>query len=226
MPSSMTIQVPKDALPDLKRIAEMDAALFDPFLHAIGEMQPTLTHGQFASKLAEKLPNMERSAIRSILGTALSLYAIMAKDGTPLLPQELAEGIATSSLITKSKDFTSETRKTLSSRLTKLLGFHKTLGVTSKAFDVMTEQERIYCHSRILSDIRPVFTENPETADGAVIIHNLQIAFHRCGEHEEIYIALDTNDLQQLKQVVERAEKKTAALQAMLKTSHVPYLEV
>ena len=92
----------------------------------------------------------------------------------------------------------------------------------------MTENDRIFCGARILSDIRPVFTDSLESASAAVIIHNLQIGFHDSGTgvHKEFYVALDNQDIQKLKEIILRAEKKTQALKAILNKSSVPYLEV
>ncbi len=59
-----------------------------------------------------------------------------------------------------------------------------------------------------------------------MIIHMLQIGFHTGGEHREYYFALDADDIRKLKGVIERAEKKTTALQAILKKAEVNYLEV
>jgi hypothetical protein len=226
MPSRNAIEVPQKALPDLRRIAELSESLFNSFLAAIGETDPTLTRGQFAKKIAEKVPLMEPSDIGAILGTAFILYSIRMKSGMALSAQALADGVANSTLIANANEFTLETKKILSDRIVKLVSDNRSLGVTSKAFDVMTENERTFCAARILSDIRPIFAENPETADAAVIIHNLQIAFHQNGKHQEFYVALDTDDIEILKKVIVRAERKTAALQAILKKSHVPYLEV
>src|ERR1035438_229170 len=152
------------------------------------------------------------------------------KDRRGIDSQEFADEISKSVLASASKDFdfSPEKGRILNSRLQKLLSFDKTLAVTSKAYDVLTEHAHTFCRARIISDIRPVFTNTVESANGAVIIHNLQIGFHEGGdgEHKEFYVALDTDDIQALKEVVIRAEKKTIALRSILKSSSVPYLEV
>ena len=152
------------------------------------------------------------------------------KEKTGSSAHELAQNVAGSYSGIRSKDnhFSPTQAKLLSDRIKSLLSFDKTMAVTAKAFDVMTEHARTFCRARILSDIRPVFTNLDEFASAAVIIHNLQIGFHEggTGEHKEFYVALDTNDIQNLKEVIERAEKKTVALEAILNTSKVPYLEV
>ena len=117
-------------------------------------------------------------------------------------------------------------RDVLQNRLTTLLGFDDSLGVTAKAVDVMTEKSRVFCGARILSDIRPVFATGSDSATSAVIIHNLQIGYHSSGDHQEFYVALDTEDIKTLKGLIVRAEKKTLALKGMLSKAGMNYLEV
>jgi hypothetical protein len=219
------VEIPEKALPDLKRLVELDGMLFEQLLTAISESGPTLTSAKFYSQIAAKAPNVEEATISSIIRAAFSLYSGMQKAKASLTPEELADGVANSSLIAKHTELSPDFKRTLSSRLGRLLKFNKVIAVTSKAFDVMTEHDKIFCDARILSDIRPVFADNPDTADAAVIIHNLQIGFHQQGTHHEVYVALDTDDILKLKEIVERAEIKTKALEAILKRADLPYLE-
>ncbi len=223
MPAAPVI-IPERALPDLKRIAELDDDLFNSLMSAIGEATPTLTREQFSDQISQKvkLPD-EGDHLEAVLRTAFVLYGFRERTG--ISTQDLTQAVTDSATVTKA-EFPADKREKLRSRLALLLSFDKSLGVTLKALDVMTEHERIFCRARILSDIRPVFAEELESAPGAMIIHNLQIGFHKAGKHQEYYFALDTDDIQKLKKIIERAEKKTIALQAILKKSNVRYLEV
>jgi hypothetical protein len=92
--------------------------------------------------------------------------------------------------------------------------------------NVLTAHERIFLTARIFSDIRPVFGDSIESASAAVVVHNLKITVRRNEKEEDIFIALDNNDLRELKEVVDRAEKKTKALASILEKSHVKFLDV
>jgi hypothetical protein len=218
-----SIIIPEGALPDLKRIVELDDKLFSSLMSVIGEATPTLTREQFSSKISEKIKLPDEGDLPAVLRTAFVLYGF--KERTGISTQELTQAVTDSEPVKKA-EFLADKIEKLRSRLALLLGFDKSLGVTLKALDVMTEHERIFCRARILSDIRPVFAEELESAPAAMIIHNLQIGFHEYGRHHEYYFALDTDDIQKLKKIIERAEKKTIALQALLKKSNVRYLEV
>ncbi len=221
MPS---LHIPEEALPDFKKIAEVDQEVFDSLLAAIKETGPTLTRDQFEKKIAGKIKFQGKADLAAILRATLVLYRF--REFNELSAQGMAEAVVDSRLISTSEDFSAEKRESLRKRLSLLLDFDQSLGVTSKAFDVMTENERVFCDARILSDLRPVFAAGKEEALGAVIIHNLRIGFHRAGKHQELYFALDTDDIQKLKEVIERAGKKTAVLESILRKSGVPYLEV
>ena len=87
----------------------------------------------------------------------------------------------------------------------------------SKAVDLQTDDERTFCSARILTDLRPVF--GPKIEDGpkgVVVVHLLKIRFHQSSErnHDEFYVALDGDDLQTLKKVIERAESKAKVMKS------------
>lgn len=219
-----SVNIPEQALPDLKRLAELDDALFESLLKAIGDSSPTLTKTQFSNALAAKVATADDEDIQAVLRPAFALYPIKERAG--LSSNELSKAVTESETIfAAAVQFPPDAKEKLRTRLELLLGFDKSLGISAKALDVMTEHDRIFCKARILSDIRPVFSDQLESA-AAMIIHTLQIGFHQNGEHHECYFALDTDDIQKLKNIIDRAERKTNALQSILKKAEVRYLGV
>lgn len=95
--------------------------------------------------------------------------------------------------------------------------------LVAKAHDLVTEDERIFCHARILTDLRPIFGSNVEDGPKAMIaLHTLKLAFHEQGssdDHGEFYVALDAEDLQTLRKLIDRAEAKAKALSSILNGS-------
>jgi hypothetical protein len=57
-----------------------------------------------------------------------------------------------------------ERREHFKERLINLLSF-ETLTVTTTAVDILTEHEHTLCRARILTDVRPIFRDNPEEPD-------------------------------------------------------------
>jgi hypothetical protein len=223
-----TITIPKSDLPVLKAISELVKQEFDSLLSAMHDTKAVLSKGRFIHSIAEKTNTIDRAKISSILRVVFVLYAMKDRSGTS--SKELAQQVSASyaSSIPKENRPSVEGVEILTNRLIQLLSHDKTVAVTAKAFDVMTEHEHVFCGARIMSDIRPVFAGAVESAAAAVIIHNLQIGFHDSGsgEHKEFYVSLDIYDIQLFKALIERAERKTTALEAILKSAKLPYLEV
>jgi hypothetical protein len=90
--------------------------------------------------------------------------------------------------------------------------------IVSKAFDLATEDERTFCHARILTDVRPVFGSRIEEGPkGAVVVHLLKIDYHQgSSAHHHFYMALDADDLLELRRVIDRAEAKAMNLRSVL----------
>jgi len=111
----------------------------------------------------------------------------------------------------------------LQTRLIELLSI-AALKVDAKAAVLLRDGERRYCHAKILSDIRPVFDDDDlsKKPAGAVITHLLKLAYHvNEAEHKDIYVLLDTDDLESLREVINRASEKNKTLQKFLKDTGI-----
>jgi hypothetical protein len=218
-----SLSIPESDLPVFKRILELTDSQVASLTAALSETNANLKKSAFVNQISKKVENVDASDISSILRVLFILYRM--KDRTRMSVKELAEGVSNS--VSKGGRLSAEQIASLSERIQKLLAFDDTISVTAKAMDVMTEHAHVFCNARILSDIRPVFSSTAESAAAAVVIHTLQIGYHDggTGPHKEFYVALDSADVGKLKEVILRAEKKDVALQTILKTSHIPYLE-
>jgi hypothetical protein len=111
-------------------------------------------------------------------------------------------------------------------RFQKLLNIEN-LKTLSKAFRLQSDGERLYCSSKILSDLRPVFSEDASTRpSGAVITHTLKIVHHIGKELEEFHVVLDSHELEVLKEVIIRACVKDKTLRALMKEANLTDLGV
>jgi hypothetical protein len=87
-----------------------------------------------------------------------------------------------------------------------------------KAVDLQLEHQQILQNARILTDVRPIFQDDPDSApEGAVVIHTLRIAYHDAsGESRSIFFGMDSEDIKSLRDSADRATRKSEALQATL----------
>jgi hypothetical protein len=85
----------------------------------------------------------------------------------------------------------------------------KNLNIVLKARDLLLENDNNFGDCRILTDVRLVFNEDLENKKRhSVIIHRLHIEYRKATRINDIYLALDIQDLKQLKEEIERAIKK------------------
>jgi len=104
----------------------------------------------------------------------------------------------------------------------------QSLYVAAKALDVGLEHANLWCSSRVITDLRPLFDESDEPA-AFLVSHNLRIKYHEGTEssiRKEIFIAMNGRDVRQLLTVLERALKKEEALRKTAETSNLPVLEI
>ncbi len=86
-----------------------------------------------------------------------------------------------------------------------------------KAIDVMTEHEHIFQSARIMTDIRPIFEDEPSSRPtGAAILSLLVINHSTDGQRKSIEFAMDRADLHALRAGVERAITKIESLRALV----------
>ncbi len=110
-------------------------------------------------------------------------------------------------------------------RLKELLSHERTLGLTAKSVTLLSEHEHRWCSGRVLTDLRPVFGDNPETFPaGVVITHVLRVHYHDADDLKEFYLALDEDDLSELADIISRAQVKAQSLRALLKEKGIHYL--
>jgi hypothetical protein len=103
-------------------------------------------------------------------------------------------------------------RQALHERLTRLLSLENVV-TTSKVVDLADEHERIFHSARIVTDIRPVFADDPkQPPDGVITFHLLKLQSFASGRVEDVSIAMDDNDLAELRFAVERASDKAITL--------------
>jgi hypothetical protein len=219
--------IPAKEIGNLANIVGYDKVFFDSLIKALSETKPSLTRTKYTADLISRLPGATEKEISPVLNTLFNLYSIKNRNG--ISASDLAKQIKEAAVNSKEHraSFLGVKGGILESRLTALLSYDNSLAVTVKALALMREHQRVLCHARILTDVRPVFSNVPEQPSAAMIVHNLQIGFkNSAGEnHEEFYVAIDDDDLVLLADTIERAQQKSKALKTTLEKSQITCLE-
>jgi len=155
--------------------------------------------------------------LKRIAETLVILYG--AKSVKDISVEEFADNVcdAMEELESENLKLPHAERKDFKTKLITLLGAN-VFGIASKIVDLRTDDERVFCHARILTDLRPVFgTRIEEGPQGMIVVHLLKLGFHSASErHQEFFVSLDSEDLQTLRALLDRAEAKAKSLKASL----------
>lgn len=80
----------------------------------------------------------------------------------------------------------------------------------SKAYHLTHEYANLCRTATILTDIRPVFSENADAVRAALISHTLRLNYFNPEGSHSLSIAMDERDVRELQQACERAIRKAA----------------
>lgn len=117
-------------------------------------------------------------------------------------------------------------KKLLKIRLKKILA-DTNVKLRARAWSLVLERPSVLRSARILTDLRPVFTEkNPAAIEACTVIHTLVMNVQEGTDTKTVHIALDTKDLASLSESINRAERKEKVLNALASRAGVASLQI
>jgi len=219
----MALRIPQDEVAPLSAIRTLPATSMDKFVSALRSAPPISNPHEMAAYVAKEIPGVPSERLSDMLRTIYTLYHIRELAGVDQVQflDDLMEGIGE----IPGAPISQKNLPKLRSVLEKLLNI-EALSIVAKAARLQRDGERLYCKSKILSDIRPVFGSDPTNRPlGAVLTHTLRIGYHQGSGHEEFHVVLDSNDLEELSEVIQRAKAKDRALREFLRSAQLPSLD-
>ncbi|WP_375501508.1 hypothetical protein [uncultured Nostoc sp.] len=218
------LEIPEKYKPRFKQLVTVDVRTVDELIDALKQAPPSLLIEDLASIVASQVQALTLEEVEDLIEALISLYNF--RDYFDVPTNKIVERI--SQAVQDDEDLpnlSGEEKQEFERRLAALLEFDSVLGVTSKAIDVMRDHERIFTRCRVLTDMRPIFEVDLEKGPaGIVIIHMLKIEYADSDGTHEFFVALDSIDLEQLCQQLDRAEKKGKSIKLMLGRANIPYL--
>lgn len=215
------LKIPESQLDGLKVMMSVDTDSFEQALACIDTASPIKGFNDLLANLSKELDISKEKAF-SFVNVLISLHGL-AQDRLILL-EKLADDVT--EFLSKRLSLDREAAATTRSKLEYFLRSTDSLALLSRARSVLTDNQRTFSSCRILSDIRSVYTHNPESVpSAAVILHNLKLVYWNGMDKKEFFVTLDTEDLQELRKTVERAEKKTASLKAIVEKADLGYID-
>lgn len=156
-----------------------------------------------------------------LLSALLTLHALHASHGWPL--SDIAETVSQSAAI----DIAPDKRGSLAERVGVLLRF-EALRNLAKATELAAEREHLFHTARIITDVRPVFTDNAEDVPPAsIVIQTLRIEYFDTndGRPRVFEASLADEDVRTLQAACERAIAKGTTVRAVVESAGMPEIE-
>jgi len=204
------LTIPKEHRPPLIKILAIPEPSFDAFVSALEKSPNSVPAAQsISSDDAEEI----RDVIKELYGVR-TYFDMDVSEFVLALAEDLQETEPTAFPITEVAKF--------NGRLTKLLTIDS-VSIALKATSLKREYERRFCTARIMTDARPIYGEDPLHAPSAVLItHNLRVSYHDDSSHlKEIYFAMDSDDVADLQEVLDRADSKAKSLVSIFAAANV-----
>jgi hypothetical protein len=220
----MPLDIPKRYIPVLNDIRSLPDAAVTELLQALESSSITTTPDDLAAHIVESVPSIPKEKLERIVDTLYSLYHVreFSEFNRASFLTELVEGLRRNEKL----EISDAELPSLQERFKKLLSI-KTLESISKAIGLQRDGERLYCESKIISDIRPVFGEDVKSRPvAAAVTHTLKISYHEDGDHKQFFVILDDVDLDELQEIVERAKTKAGTLSDFLAESKLARLGI
>lgn len=209
------LRIPESHREGFKLLSKLNEPNFKKLLKTLSNIDRGTLPDKLSTDISDEI-GIEKKVANEISKILFSVYSLKERfeGDTSQLTNELSLALKNANV-----DIGADSKwKRLEERLNKMLSFDQTIGNTFKALKLLSEYDKIFVDSKIVTDIRPAFNESDNlSTNTALIVHNLKVEYHKADRHEEVYFALDSNDLDKLKKQIERAKKKEEKIKDALK---------
>lgn len=220
---SLRIRVPKSQISGLQRLIGLTDIEVSKLRAELEHAAPSMVAGGIVNQIKGSV-DIPLSDLTEVVRVLFSLA--FSRDRFNLETDEVVADVIKAAQQGKLIGDTTRESESFGSRLHSLLSVRKAIGASSKALDVFLRHKKSFVSARVLTDIRPVFSEDSVPVPlAAMIVHNVELVSHVDDEHTADYIALDTEDLLSLRAVIDRALLKEKALKDAITASGIAYLD-
>lgn len=228
--NDIEIKIPSKYRSSLEKLAIIDNQTFDNLIDLIRNSPPTLHLEEvLASAYGQKI---EVEEIAGLLDAILPLYHLRKHQNLSIedLVEKVSSNFQISELDLEGIEYERLSDKQVflfKERLSIFLEMSGSLEVVSSASALISEYDNIFLNSQIITDIRPVFkSEIQEGIGGILIVHILRVTYQTINGKKEFFVALDSEDLNNLIKQQEDALKKEEALKNFAAKADINHLDV
>ncbi|MCE2720792.1 MAG: hypothetical protein ACK57R_05415 [Dolichospermum sp.] len=220
------LQIPEKFKPGFKLLISIDEKTVQSFIDSFQQAQP-LQINDLVSVVTSRVNTLTKKEVKDVIETLISIHNLRdyLQENNDASTNEVIEKISQAVEDDEELEITDEQRQEFESRLVNFLGLDNILSFRSKSIEVIRDHERLFQNSRIHTDMRPVFESGLEDSPaGVAIVNMLKIEYVDLDGKHEFFVALDANDLKQLREQLDIADRKVKAIELMLNQVNIPYL--
>jgi hypothetical protein len=224
-----SLVIPEEHYAGFAAIRDLPQEVVEEFISMLEDQPARLDRAELQAKITSAVDSDVRGEVASMMDTLVSLYVL--RDEVDLSVEEFVDEIveAMEESKTASLDLPDEKRRMFRERLPRLLSV-ESLDVAARATNLLYEYEHtLHGNARVLTDVRPVFATGPQGVEeqprGAIIAHTLKLSYHERRRVKDFFVTLDTDQVDQLIEALQRANLKAEQLRAHLKDADLPYID-
>ncbi|MFN5954639.1 MAG: hypothetical protein ACK6A9_06290 [Dolichospermum sp.] len=220
------LQIPEKFKPGFKLLISIDEKTVQSFIDSFQQAQP-LQINDLVSVVTSRVNTLTKKEVKDVIETLISIHNLRdyLQENNDASTNEVIEKISQAVEDDEELEITDEQRQEFERRLVNFLGLDNILSFRSKSIEVIRDHERLFQNSRIHTDMRPVFESGLEDSPaGVAIVNMLKIEYLDLDGKHEFFVALDANDLKQLREQLDIADRKVKAIELMLNQVNIPYL--
>lgn len=224
-PIPRVVTIPEGYEDDFVQLRALGDASVEELLSVLKDEPPALSHYELTERIYPKVISIPRDDLVRIMRILFTLYSLRARASlsAPDFARDILRAMDETGFA--GLELSGQDRESFEDRLIQLLGADN-IEIGLKANELLIDHEHTIHSARVLTDIRPVFGDDPENGPkAAVIVHMLKISYHdESNEVKEFYVALDTGDVDRLVDTLERADAKAKGLSETLRDTSITYI--
>jgi hypothetical protein len=218
------LPIPKEVRPGVAKLLLLSDEAKQELLKALESAPLSFTYEDLTKNAVERVQTIEQDSAEDIIGVLLSLYLIRNTAKVPLSPflEDFVEGIEQTEL----KEILSKVAVDKFKEWLATFLQVKGLAFTARARNKQWAYQNTFCSGEISTDVRPLFeTVNGEqpTAIAALVMHTLKIRYHHGNDLRDLFVALDSDDLDKLEDLINEARSQSEQLWPLLDAAKIPY---
>ena len=202
------IRLKEEQIENLSIIRDLGAETLEAIVNKLSNIDPPpIRPYDLCRAINEILPDRSEEA-NTVMKQLMSLYTLRRRRN--LTSQDLLEGILYGITTTGQRRWTDEQItlwKKLKPQLQNLLSLSNVWNVV-KSLDLSYDYTNLLQNVKIITDIRPVFSEDAKTIQGSIVSYTLRLYYNSLQRGNSLSIALDKDDIKRLLEMCERALKK------------------